>query len=345
MTHLLLSSHPVNRSRVARIVRGLRNSGFTVSWNRELLGKPGWRQKLESQVEAAECVVAVWSQAYSTGGTDTQGVASGEVPLDLASRGKERGVLVAVRIDTSEPPLGFGDVPVLDLTGWRGRIRNRRFQHLVAQIRAVVAGEARPDLPARFRHRQLLARWMGAAGIGMTLIGFMADAFGFQALGCRVPGVHRLCGSLGLGGVPTEADRLYWEAREPGDCEALRRYPLVLPKGAFAEEAARRLLAAQTVVDESWTPEEYRLPLYVGYGNQPFPDESTAQADALARSQELAKDTCSGFSSGSFRLLSASPEVSTWRCRPRSGGTVCSFDGQTLCRVEVLKRTEREVCP
>ena len=51
------------------------------------------------------------------------------------------------------------------------------------------------------------------------------------------------------------------------------------------------------------------------------------------------------------RVLDASAEAQEWRCAfresigSRSSGTVCGFDGEALCQVEVRRSQQIEVCP
>jgi len=82
----------------------------------------------------------------------------------------------------------------------------------------------------------------------------------------------------GLGGVPTKEEEALWTQRAPGDCEGLRTYLARFPKGAFAEEAGRRLQAAEIVEEENWAPEEHRLPLTVRTTFAPLASETARRA-------------------------------------------------------------------
>ena len=192
---------------------------------------------------------------------------------DEAGRAKARGVLLPVRIDAVSEPIGFGEVQSLDLVGWRGNPRDRRFRNLVAAAKALVAGGPRPRPVTPARRAGLLAAWSSGLAIAMALLGFAADVAGLQAQLCRVPGVRAVCSARGLGGVPTAAEEALWTARPAGDCAGLRRYLDRFPRGAYAEEAQRRLQAAESVTDESWKPEEHFLPLTVRAGLDPFAGE------------------------------------------------------------------------
>jgi hypothetical protein len=144
--------------------------------------------------------------------------------------------------------------------------------------------------------------------------------------------------------VPTKAEEALWVRRAPGDCAGLRAYLVSFPKGAFAEEAERRLQAVATIDEERGTLEEHRLPLTVRATLDPLASEKAARADALARGATEASRACEGFKAGAFRLVSATAEVQSWRCSVRGSGAVCGFDGQAICQVEARKVTERQVC-
>jgi len=208
----------------------------------------------------------------------------------------------------------------------------------------MVAGGPRPRPVTPAWRARLVVAWSGAVAIGVATLGFAADVVGLQAQLCRAPGVHAVCASWGLGGVPSRLERDLWATRSPGDCSALRRYLARFPSGAYAEEAQRRLQGAETVTEETWTPEEHRLPLTVRARLEPLATEADARADALARAATEARSLCAGYGVGEYRPVGAGAEVEDWRCLARGGGVACGFDGQALCRVEARQVTERQVC-
>ena len=65
----------------------------------------GWREAIERELNAAKCVIVVWS-LRSVG-------PSGSFVRDEASRAWERGTYLPVKIDDCRPPLGFGETQVL----------------------------------------------------------------------------------------------------------------------------------------------------------------------------------------------------------------------------------------
>jgi hypothetical protein len=337
VSDVFVSYRRADRARVAPLVEGLRRAGLSVWWDRDISGGEAWRQSISEHLEAARCVVVVWSEG-SVG-------ALGEFVHDEAGRAKARGVLVPVRIDRVDEPIGFGEVQSVDLVAWRGNRRNARFLELVGLVKAVVAGGPRPQPRAAGRLRRLVAAWGSGLGVAATVFGFATNVVGMQQVLCKAPGLHAWCAARGWGGLPTREEEAVWTARVAGgDCADLRSYLVRFPTGAYAETAARRLQAAVTLDEERWVQEVHRLPLTLRTTLAPLASEQAARADALTRGAIDASTACEGFKAGSFRLVAATAEARSWRCFGRGSGTVCGFDGDAICQVEARVVAERQVC-
>lgn len=336
MTDIFISYKREDETRVAQIMEGLRGTGLSVWWDRDIAGGAAWRQSIQEQLEAARCVIVVWSET-SVGPL-------GEFVRDEAGRAKARGVLLPVRIDHITEPLGFGEIQSLDLVDWRGNPRDLRFQNLIAAAKAVVAGGPHPRPMTPSRRARLLVAWVSGLGVAATVLGFATNLIGLQKPLCKIPGLHAVCASWELGGVPTKEEETLWAQRVAGDCEGLRAYLVSFPKGAFAEEAGRILQAAETLEEESWVPDVIRPVLTVRSTLAPLASEEAARADALTRGETEAKQACAGFETGEFRLVSVTAEPQSWRCSARGSGWVCGFDGQAVCRVEARRVMQSQVC-
>ena len=90
---------------------------------------------IKEALDAAKCVVVLWSK---------QSIDS-EWVLEEANFGKRRGILVPAKIDTVEPPLGFGLIQAADLTDWDGDTRHAEFEGLLTAIAEIVGPPQQPE--------------------------------------------------------------------------------------------------------------------------------------------------------------------------------------------------------
>ncbi|MBS1876171.1 MAG: toll/interleukin-1 receptor domain-containing protein [Acidobacteria bacterium] len=342
MSSVFVSYKREDEVRVARLVRALEDEGFNVWSDAALAGAENWREQIQQALDAAGCVVVVWTAGSAGPG--------GDFVRDEASRARERGVLAPVRFDNVRPPLGFGEIQTVDLIRWRGDPRDPAFQDLVAVVRAKLAGRAAP--PALGPRTRLMRR-LRYAGLS-TALAFGVAAFALNALrvqdrvcgaGVAQPALSDACGTLGLGNRPAKRERLAWENREPGSCDALRSYLAAYGAGVYRDRAAALLAARRMVRTEAWTPAARRLQLYVSQAGGARPDEDAARTDALARARDQAERLCKGFAAGTlFRLRSSSVEAQSWECSRTPGGVVCGFGGEAVCAVDERQTREIEQC-
>ena len=127
MSDVFVSYKREDRARVKPLVDALAAEGLSVWWDVGIEGGSAWRQSIQEALDAARCVVVVWS-ASSVG-------PGGEFVHDEAGIAKSWGIYQPVVIDDVTPPLGFGQVQALPLVGWRGRRVDHRFQDVVRAAR------------------------------------------------------------------------------------------------------------------------------------------------------------------------------------------------------------------
>src|SRR6476619_140974 len=163
MSDVFVSYKAEDRRRVQPLVGALEAEGLTVWWDAQIGGGDEWRRSIEQQLEAAKCVLVVWSKR-STG-------PEGRFVRDEASRAMERGVYLPVRIDNVRLPLGFGETQALQLTGWRGRPDDRRFAAVLGAVRAMVEGKPATEQAGRHSEPNVSRRGLLAgAGVGAAVI-------------------------------------------------------------------------------------------------------------------------------------------------------------------------------
>jgi hypothetical protein len=102
---LFLSYARVDHPQVERLALALQLAGFRLWWDAALEGGHHFGAEIERELEAADAVVVVWSEAS---------VQSNWV-LDEAMHGRDRGCLIPVRFDGTQPPLGYRQIQSIDL--------------------------------------------------------------------------------------------------------------------------------------------------------------------------------------------------------------------------------------
>jgi serine/threonine-protein kinase len=140
MSDVFVSYKAEDRRRVAPLVAALEADGFTVWWDAQIGGGDEWRRSIEQELDAAKCVIVVWSKR-SVG-------PEGHFVRDEANRALRRHVYLPVRIDKVDPPLGFGERQALGLTAWKGAHDDGRYQAVLAAVRAIVEGK--PHAPRQY---------------------------------------------------------------------------------------------------------------------------------------------------------------------------------------------------
>jgi hypothetical protein len=121
-----------DRKRVEPLMKVLA-ARFNVWWDRDIELGETWRRTLIEKLDAARCVVVVWTAAS----VDRDFIWS---ELD---RVKDRGIVVPVKLDqNARIPPGFDQMQHLDLTPWTGR-RSKALQELFARVNRLLARPAR----------------------------------------------------------------------------------------------------------------------------------------------------------------------------------------------------------
>jgi len=128
MADVFVSYKAEDRARIAPLVRALETGGVSVWWDAHIGGGDEWRQTILRHLEAAKCVIVVWSKR-SVG-------PAGNFVRDEATRALRRKTYLPVRIDKVDPPLGFGEMQALDLAGWKGDTSDPRYEAVVTALRS-----------------------------------------------------------------------------------------------------------------------------------------------------------------------------------------------------------------
>ena len=163
MASLFLSYSREDARQVEPLAAALEGLGHTVWWDRHLSGGQEFVDAIEQALEAADVVVACWT---------ARSVHSAWV-RDEAGSGRDRGRLVPVTLDGSQPPLGFRQYHTIDLSRWSRRSKSSSLDLLDVAIAERANGTPQPmveqsravGLRKRFGPRSQAALAIGASAL------------------------------------------------------------------------------------------------------------------------------------------------------------------------------------
>ena len=125
MSDVFISYASKDRERAKALAEELAHSGLGVWWDRDLVAGDRFAESIQKELDAAKCVLVLWSQA-SVGSDWTR---------EEAEEGKRANVLVLVFIDPGvEIPLGFRSVQTQNLVDWDGDVTDPRFRQLLEAV-------------------------------------------------------------------------------------------------------------------------------------------------------------------------------------------------------------------
>lgn len=131
---VFLSYAREDERRATQIAQHLRDAEISVFQDISMRSGTNWLEVLDAKIKGVKLVLVLWSQ---------HSVKSNWVHEE-ASAGKGRQALLAVRLDATRPPLGFGTIQTADMRTWSGDVPPPAMGDLIAQIRELITddGEA-----------------------------------------------------------------------------------------------------------------------------------------------------------------------------------------------------------
>jgi hypothetical protein len=160
---IFLSYSRADQKAALPVIAALEAAGFSVWWDGLLEGGERFAKTTEAALENARAVVVLWSKTS---------IASHWVH-DEATRGRDRRCLVPVSIDGSEPPLGFRQFQVIDISQSKGRANTAEMQKLVRAVAALHEQDVQLPPPAK---PPLITRRSALVGGGAVVLGGAAFA-------------------------------------------------------------------------------------------------------------------------------------------------------------------------
>ncbi len=145
MADIFISYAREDLERVMPIVEKLKINGWSVFWDRNLLPGSRWAIEITKELDESRCVLVVWSSA-SINSEKHHWV------REEAETGRERGILVPLRLDVVVLPLGFRSIQAADLSNWKKNSDDPEFRQLIAAITDIIPPpqktSPKPPLPS-----------------------------------------------------------------------------------------------------------------------------------------------------------------------------------------------------
>ena len=117
-----------DQAQAQRLAAALERRGYTVWWDALIEGGTRFAKSIDEALDSGR----------RGGRPVVEASVESDWVRDEAAQGRDRHRLVPLSLDGSAPPLGFRQIQMIDLSGWRGRAD-------APQIEAIAAGDRRGD--------------------------------------------------------------------------------------------------------------------------------------------------------------------------------------------------------
>lgn len=168
-----------DHAQAQRLAAALERCGYTVWWDALIEGGTRYAKTIDEALAAADAVVVLWSR---------RSIESDWV-RDEAAQGRDRHRLVPLTLDGTPPPLGFRQLQVIDVSGWRGRPNASQLQAICRAVAAAVGEpppQARQEMPRITRRHALVGGSAAAAVVGASgLVAWSAGLIGTTPVHAR----------------------------------------------------------------------------------------------------------------------------------------------------------------
>jgi len=132
MADVFLSYAREDSARAVQVAEGLKSAGLDVFWDNEIPPGQTWADYIEQKLTQCKALIVLWSEHS----TKSQWV------REEARMGRDKGVLIPVMIDASQPPFGFGEVQSANLATWNGEADHAGWRRFVDAVLRVSKAEA-----------------------------------------------------------------------------------------------------------------------------------------------------------------------------------------------------------
>lgn len=122
MSDIFLSYVSEDLERVRPFIQALEDHGWSVWWDRRIPPGKTFAEVIEAELEAARCVLVVWSEAS----------VNKDWVREEVSEARDR--LIPVQIDHTRPPFGFRQIQTAQLIGWQGNSTDPAYLQVVHAV-------------------------------------------------------------------------------------------------------------------------------------------------------------------------------------------------------------------
>jgi TolB-like protein len=155
-----------DRDTVEKLAAAVEAAGYTVWWDRNIVGGAEFSKDIERELDAARAVIIAWSQD------------AGASPWvkDEAAVARDQGKLVPIALDREIPPMGFRQYQAVDFSRWNGKPDHPAVDQLRRAIEARLDG-VEPEPPARTAaappRRAGKGPWVVAAAVLLAILAYV----------------------------------------------------------------------------------------------------------------------------------------------------------------------------
>jgi len=165
MPRVFLSYAREDAARAKTVALALENVGHQVWWDQSIRAGAQYGNEIEQALKGSDAVVVLWSKCAA----DSPWV------RDEAAAGRDSGRLVPVRLDRSEPPMGFRQFQTIDLSRWKSGPGSAHLKNLLDAVGTTVG--ARPTSAERIAApKRSASRWLIIAPV--LLVALLVAGYG-----------------------------------------------------------------------------------------------------------------------------------------------------------------------
>jgi hypothetical protein len=170
MSDIFISYARADKDKAELLATAFSHKGWSVWWDREIPPGKSFDETIEYELNAARCVIVLWSKAS---------VLSRWVKTE-AAEAAERGILVPALIEPVKIPLEFKRIEAADLSDWHGDSSHGEFDELLRTIAGMVDGSAAvhpkriPIISAAASPHRSKTTWGVLAGVLVGVLGSLA---------------------------------------------------------------------------------------------------------------------------------------------------------------------------